>query len=71
MVEVFEVAPSIFMVELQRAAGDTSEYNTVRTFLLYTCLIHIIATDYVIYSSTQQIHLIGTNIRRTAITVTA
>ncbi|PWZ30576.1 CBL-interacting protein kinase 8 [Zea mays] len=28
MVEVFEVAPSIFMVELQRAAGDTSEYNT-------------------------------------------
>jgi len=27
MVEVFEVAPSIFMVELQRAAGDTSEYN--------------------------------------------
>uniref|UniRef100_A0A804MX80 non-specific serine/threonine protein kinase n=1 Tax=Zea mays TaxID=4577 RepID=A0A804MX80_MAIZE len=29
MVEVFEVAPSIFMVELQRAAGDTSEYNTI------------------------------------------
>uniref|UniRef100_A0A0A9AZM8 non-specific serine/threonine protein kinase n=1 Tax=Arundo donax TaxID=35708 RepID=A0A0A9AZM8_ARUDO len=35
MVEVFEVAPSIFMVELQRAAGDTSEYNTVRAFLLH------------------------------------
>ncbi|KAF0916675.1 hypothetical protein E2562_010524 [Oryza meyeriana var. granulata] len=27
MIEIFEVAPSIFMVELQRAAGDTSEYN--------------------------------------------
>ncbi|KAG8045063.1 hypothetical protein GUJ93_ZPchr0008g12009 [Zizania palustris] len=27
MLEIFEVAPSIFMVELQRAAGDTSEYN--------------------------------------------
>ncbi|KAF8730454.1 hypothetical protein HU200_017032 [Digitaria exilis] len=28
MIEVFEVAPSVFMVDLQRAAGDTSEYNT-------------------------------------------
>ncbi|GJM94215.1 hypothetical protein PR202_ga10843 [Eleusine coracana subsp. coracana] len=28
----FEVAPSIFMVELQRAAGDTSEYNTYHNF---------------------------------------
>ncbi|KAM0852912.1 hypothetical protein ACQ4PT_051437 [Festuca glaucescens] len=27
MLQIFEVAPSIFMVELQRSAGDTSEYN--------------------------------------------
>uniref|UniRef100_A0A0E0MXL4 non-specific serine/threonine protein kinase n=1 Tax=Oryza rufipogon TaxID=4529 RepID=A0A0E0MXL4_ORYRU len=27
MLEIFEVAPSIFMIELQRAAGDTSDYN--------------------------------------------
>uniref|UniRef100_A0ACD5VI33 Uncharacterized protein n=1 Tax=Avena sativa TaxID=4498 RepID=A0ACD5VI33_AVESA len=27
MLQIFEVAPSIFMVDLQRSAGDTSEYN--------------------------------------------
>ncbi|XP_051207623.1 CBL-interacting protein kinase 8 isoform X3 [Lolium perenne] len=27
MLQIFEVAPSIFMVELQRSVGDTSEYN--------------------------------------------
>ncbi|KAM3330655.1 hypothetical protein ACQJBY_027054 [Aegilops geniculata] len=27
MLQIFEVAPSIFMVELERSAGDTSEYN--------------------------------------------
>ncbi|VAH60924.1 unnamed protein product [Triticum turgidum subsp. durum] len=27
MLQIFEVAPSIFMVELERSAGETSEYN--------------------------------------------
>ncbi|VAH81074.1 unnamed protein product [Triticum turgidum subsp. durum] len=27
MLQIFEVAPSIFMVELERSAGDTSDYN--------------------------------------------
>ncbi|KAL0924233.1 hypothetical protein M5K25_005049 [Dendrobium thyrsiflorum] len=33
MLEIFEVAPSIFMVDIQRAAGDTEEYFKVSTLL--------------------------------------
>nr|CAB3477299.1 unnamed protein product [Digitaria exilis] len=46
MIEVFEVAPSVFMVDLQRAAGDTSEYNTVREFILHFSLHMIFVNNY-------------------------
>ncbi|VAH60925.1 unnamed protein product [Triticum turgidum subsp. durum] len=41
MLQIFEVAPSIFMVELERSAGETSEYNKVKT---YYSFLHIPAT---------------------------
>lgn len=35
--QVFEMAPSLFMIEVRKAMGDTLDYHKVRTSLFISC----------------------------------
>ncbi|XP_021713481.1 CBL-interacting serine/threonine-protein kinase 24-like [Chenopodium quinoa] len=41
VVEVYEVAPSLFMVDVRRAAGDTLEYHKVQNEII-SCIYNYI-----------------------------
>lgn len=36
--QVFEMAPSLFMIEVRKAMGDTLDYHKVRSTLFITCI---------------------------------
>ena len=40
VVQVFELGPSLFMVEVQKAEGDTQEYDTVTTVIQLFATMH-------------------------------
>ena len=48
MLEVYEVAPSLFMVDVRKAAGDTLEYHKARIFIIIL-LFKISVTSFIVF----------------------